>query len=46
MLHNDFAHLRPFFKKFYSLFEPKVKRPFYGMNPNYNEKELLFNSCF
>ena len=36
MINNDFAHLRAFFKKFYDLFEPKIKRPFFGMNPNYS----------
>jgi hypothetical protein len=46
LLHNDFAHLKPFFKKFYSLFEPQVKRPFHGMNPNISKQELVFNSHF
>jgi cytosolic carboxypeptidase protein 2/3 len=46
LLYNDFAHLKPFFKKFYSLFESEVKRPFHGMNPHLHKKELVFDSCF
>lgn len=38
LLNNDFAHLKPFYKKFYSLFEPELKRPFCGMNPNISKK--------
>lgn len=46
LLHNDFAHLRPFFNKFYSHFQPEVRRPFTGMNPSLCRQELVFDSCF
>lgn len=46
LLNNDFAHLKPFYKKFYSLFEPQLKRPFHGTNPNISRRELLFDSSF
>jgi len=46
LLHNDFPHLKPFFKKFYSLFEPQIKRPFHGMNPSISRHLLQFDSLF
>ena len=46
LLHNDFAHLKSFFIKFYSLFEPEGRRPFSGMNPNIGKHDLIFDSCF
>lgn len=45
LLNADYSHLKPFWKKFYSEFEPETKRPFIGMNPKLKE-DLLFDSCF
>lgn len=36
LLTTDYSHLKPFFRKFYSEFEPECKLPFHGMNPKIN----------
>ena len=41
LLSTDYDHLKPFFKKFYSQFEPEYKHPYVGMNKN-RPSNLIF----
>jgi hypothetical protein len=45
LLNSDYEYLKPFFKKFYSEFEPLYKMPYHGMSPRI-KTTLIFDARF